>query len=158
MCLQCRLMARAGIRDATCRHPQVNAFIFGNAPTANSAARLAPTEKSSTFANPAAAALFASMGLTKAAAASAKLSTREAAAYVSTTAFVVLAEIAADPRYVCTEESSPSVALVAAALFASTAAKSTSAKTAKVQGCVSMELSVVRARDAKAMRGVLITN
>ena len=148
-------MARAGIKDATCRHPQVNAFIFGNAPTANSAARLAPTEKSSTFANPAAAALFASMGTTKAAAASAKPSIREAAAYVSTTAFVVLAEIAADLRYVCTEESSPSVSLVAAALFASTAAKSTFAKTAKVQGCASMEPSGVH---AKAVRGVLITN
>jgi hypothetical protein len=66
MCLQCRLMVRAGMEVATCRHPQENAFIFGNAPTA----RLAPT-KSNTFATPAAAALFASTEMTKAAAASA---------------------------------------------------------------------------------------
>jgi hypothetical protein len=47
---------------------------------------------------------------------------------------------------------------VVAALFAATAAKSTSAKTAKEQDCASMELNVGRARYAKAVRGVLTTN
>jgi hypothetical protein len=152
------LIVRVGIEDATCGHLEANAFIFGNAPTANSAARLAPTEKSSTFANPAAAALFASMEMSKAAAASAKLSIREAAVFVSTTAFGVLARIAADPRFVCTAKASQSVAFVAAALFAATAAKSTFVKTAKVQECASMELRVGRAKFAKAVRGAPTTN
>ncbi len=103
VCLQCRLIVRTGIEDATCGHQEANAFIFGNAPTASSAARRAPTAKSSTSANPAAAARFASMEMPKAAAACAKRSRREAAAFVSTTAFAALARIAVDLSSVCTE-------------------------------------------------------